>query len=68
MKTMNKGDIKASVILFTYLSVGITSGYYLEQYSQRKDGEGYIFGFVLGVLCLLLLQSIWGLIRLHVED
>lgn len=65
---MNKGDIKASVILFTYLAVGITSGYYLEQYIQCKDGEGYTFGFVLGVLCLTLLQSIWNLIRLYVED
>jgi hypothetical protein len=65
---MNKGDIKASVILFTYLAVGINSGYYLEQSGQCKDGEGYIFGFVLGVVCLLLLQSIWNLIRLDVED
>ena len=65
---MDKGDIKATVILFTYLAAGITSGYYLEQNNPSKDGVGAIFGFLLGVLCLSLLQCIWNLIRLYIED
>ena len=65
---MNKGDIKATLILFTYIAVGITSGYYFQQYIQDKDGVGTIIGFVLGVCGLGLLQSTWNLIRLHVED
>ncbi len=65
---MNKGDIKATVIMIVYIAVGITSGYYAEQYNPSKDGGGAIYGFVLGVLGLGLLQNIWDLIRLHVED
>ena len=65
---MNKGDIKATIILLVYIVVGVTSGYYVQQYIQDKDGASAVFGFILGVLGLGLLQSIWGLIRLEVED
>ena len=65
---MNKGDIKATFILFTYIAVGITSGYYFPQSVQDKQGAGAILGFILGVLVLGLLQCIWGLIRLEVKD
>jgi len=65
---MNKGDIKATVILFAYIAVGIISGYYLEQSSQSKDGVGAFFGFVFGILGLAVLQCIWNLIRLGIED
>lgn len=65
---MNKGDIKATVIMIVYIAVGITSGYYAEQYNPSKDGGGAVYGFVFGVLGLGLLQTIWGLIRLQFED
>lgn len=65
---MNKGDIKATIILFTYILVGIISGYYLEQNSQSKDGVDAIFGFVFGVSGLGLLQLAWHIIRLDIED
>ena len=65
---MDKGDIKATLIMGIYISVGIISGYYFPQYVPDKHGAGAILGFILGILGLGLLQSIWGLIRLHVED
>jgi uncharacterized membrane protein YeaQ/YmgE (transglycosylase-associated protein family) len=65
---MNKGDIKATVIMLIYITAGVIAGYYIEQYSQSKDGAGAIYGFVFGILGLVLLQCIWNLIRLHVED
>lgn len=65
---MNKGDIKATIILLTYISVGIISGCYLEQHSKSKDGVDAIFGFVFGVLGLGLLQLSWLIIRLNIED
>jgi len=65
---MNKGDVKATVILVAYISVGIISGYYFQQYIQDKDGASAIIGFILGVCGLGLLQSIWNLIILDIED
>jgi hypothetical protein len=65
---MNKGDVKATVILVAYISVGIISGYYFQQYIQDKDGAGVIIGFILGVCLLGLLQCSWHIIRLDVED
>ena len=65
---MDKGDIKATIILLAYIAVGITSGYYFQQYTQDKDGASSILGFILGVCVLGLLQCTWGLIRLNVED
>jgi hypothetical protein len=65
---MNKGDIKATIILLVYISAGVTSGYYFQQYIQDKDGAGAIIGFILGVCVLGLLQCSWHIIRLDVED
>jgi hypothetical protein len=65
---MNKGDIKATVIMITYIAAGVTSGYYFQQYIQDKDGASAIIGFILGVCGLGLLQCTWNLIRLDVKD
>jgi uncharacterized membrane protein YeaQ/YmgE (transglycosylase-associated protein family) len=65
---MDKGDIKATIILLAYIVVGITSGYYFQLYVPDKQGAGSVLGFILGILGLGLLQCIWGLIRLEVED
>ncbi len=65
---MNKGDIKATIILMTYISVGIISGYYLEEHNPSKDGGGAICGFVFGMLGVWFLQTIWWLIRINIED
>ena len=65
---MNKGDIKATIILLVYIVVGVTSGYYVQQYIQDKDGASAIIGFLLGVCGLGLLQCIRNLIRLEVKD
>lgn len=74
---MNKGDVKATVIMVIPILLGVISGYYMEEHYPYpgKDGVGVIFGFVFGILFLLLLMAIWQLIRviwqlirLHIED
>lgn len=65
---MNKGDIKATVVLITYIAIGIISGYYFQQYTDDKTGGSAIVGFILGVCVLGLLQCTWYLIRLQFED
>ena len=65
---MNKGDVKATVIMVISISVGIILGYYIEEYYQGKDEFVVILGLVFAILFLLLLMAIWQLIRLHIED
>lgn len=68
MENKTKGDIKATLILLAFIIAGVIGGILLENTSTTKDGVGYVFGFIFGILSLLLLYSIWMLIRIHVED
>lgn len=67
-KTMNKGDIKATIILLIYISVGVLGSYFLNKHNPTKDGKSYFLGFILGITLLALLQCVWNLIRLSIED
>jgi hypothetical protein len=61
---MNKGDIKATVIMLIYITAGVIGGYYVEQYRIPKDGfgSGYVLGFILGVTIFGTLHFIWNFI------
>lgn len=63
-----KKDIKATIIMIIYISVGIVSGYFLSEYNETKNGALAVCGFVIGICALALLQAIWKLIRLEIED
>jgi hypothetical protein len=61
---MNKGDIKATVIMLIYITAGVIGGYYL----IPIDEIGYVLGFIIGVLVCAIMQCIWGLIRSYIHD
>jgi len=68
MEKKTKGDIKATLILLTYIGVGCASGYLLESVTLHKDGAGYPLGFFMGILTLRLLKCIWEFIRMDIDD
>lgn len=65
---MNKGDIKATIMMLIYISVGILGGYFLNKYNPIIGVDSYVYGFILGVCLLVLLQCVWNLIRSIFED
>ena len=68
MKSKTKGDIKATLILLTYIGVGFAGGYWLESITKNSHGEAGLLGFIMSTLTLGLLQCIWGMIRLEIDD
>ena len=68
MKNKTKGDIKATVILLTFIGAGAIGSYWFEQSQSNKDINGYVIGFVLGIMVMLGLNVTWLLIRGMVDD
>jgi uncharacterized membrane protein len=65
---MNKGDIKATIIMIAYLIVGVFSAYMHRNMGVKPDVANYFFGFMIGLAVTFLLQLIWMIIRLDIED
>ena len=62
---MNKGDIKATVILVIYILAGALGAYYFKQVDGDKEGV-YMVGAFLGIMSLTILVVVWNLIRLFI--
>lgn len=65
---MNKGDIKATILLLACIISGSIGGYYLEQFNPNSNGLNAVWGFVLGVIAFFSLVAIWISIRLSIKD
>ena len=66
-KKMNKGDIKATVILAVYIIAGALGAYCFKELDGDKEGV-YIIGSLTGIMSLTFLVVAWHFIRSFIND
>lgn len=64
---MNKGDIKATVILAVYILAGALGIYCFLKFDGYKEGV-YVIGALTGIMSLTGLVVAWNFIRSFIED
>ena len=64
---MNRGDIKATVILAVYILAGVLGAYYFKQVDGDKEGV-YVIGALTGIMSLTGLVVAWNFIRSFIND
>lgn len=68
MENRTKGDIKATIIIVFYVAVGVFSAYMHRDMGLKPDVANYFVGFMIGLAVTFMLQLMWMLIRLHIDD
>lgn len=70
MEKKTKGDIKATLILLFYISIGLIGGLIISSSAIEKDLKVILFilGAALGMLIANLIKLWWQIIRMDIDN